>query len=304
MFEGGADGISVRNLVSLNGAPNALGFAAAAFGLAAREIRIDELGPAYLTACSEAPGVPDMRVLLPRTIAFSPSEDGLSRYLTGLLGPRMLVAHSARSAGRLERLHRMVGFDAACLSAAIDVEAARDALFPLTLLPELGIPGLEGVRFFGNAMGLRSLDTALALIDAARRRRRRVRAHVYDVSELALSAGFYPVERDRAWAWAWTGPDSIATVLVPSHGEGRMMLTLFFFSTKFALDADHLRVLVGGVEARCAYFPDENKVEVAADCTDPLCTRVDLVQTEMVVTADHSRFIGLALHKVKLERDR
>lgn len=302
----------VRNIVQLNPAADALGFAAAAIGRTARTLRLNELGRDVVTAELHAPSGTGLRPLLPLPIAYGRDIAALAAVLAQLRPARLMVAHRLRAVNLFGPLLRMAAADAVCL--AEDVAATRAdesdlirAIAHADLAPfdpglDLAALGLSGLRLFANAAGGAALATALAALDEAWQHRRRNPLCIYDVNDLALVSGFHDIEHDQFWRWCWTGPDTIATFLAPMHGGRRNLVTLFLFAAKRPVDARHLRILVNGRAAPARYYESELKIELElTGLAEAPFARFDLVQRETVPTEDHSRRLGFALHKLKIE---
>ena len=154
---------------------------------------------------------------------------------------------------------------------------------------------------WANEAGKKSLCHALAMFDSSYRLRKRERVRVYDVDDLTLCEGFYPVESENGSKWAWTGSETMATLLIPSHGSGRLKITLFLFGAKIEVNSDTIDILVDGNACACEFVLHE-KIEVTTGYVRAGCSqRLDIFQSRTISTSDGSRQIGFALHKVKVE---
>ena len=294
----------IRNVVQINAAADALGFAAAGFAAGARLLRLTELGPARLMAQMAPPAGTDMKIWLPDRTLLAHGADTVAPMLENLRSIRLAILHRVDEVARLAALLAQLAPDAICVGPEV-ATAWTPAISGLAALDpgfDLSGCGLAGLRLFAGDAGAEALIAALLTLDGAWRRRLRAREHVYDVEDFVLCSGIYPNERDAWGRWAWTGPETIATFLAPMHGGDRVRLTLFFFANKRPLDAENIRVLVNGRSYVSRYFPEEMKIEIAVEgLGDASFARFDLLQSVMVPTEDHSRRLGFALHKLKVE---
>jgi hypothetical protein len=293
----------IRNVLQINPAADALGFAAVGFAASARLVRLTELGPERLMAQILPPSGADMKIWLPDRMLLAQNPETLAPLLNNLRSTRLAILHRIESESRVAALLGHLRADAVCV--APEVPPAWTPGNGLTALDpgfDLSGCGLAGSRLFANDAGAEALIAALLTLDSAWRRRLRARDHVYDVEDFVHCSGIYPSERDAWGRWAWTGPETIATFLAPMHGGVRVRLTLFFFANKRPLDAENIRVLVNGRSYVSRYFPDEMKIEITAEgLGDASFARFDLLQSVMVPTEDQSRRLGFALHKLKVE---
>jgi hypothetical protein len=73
------------------------------------------------------------------------------------------------------------------------------------------------------------------------------------------------------------------------------------FGTTIPVDAENIEVLVDDERCKCE-FTGNDKIEAYAHSRREGCShRVDIIQRRTVPTADGSREIGIALHKLKIE---
>ncbi|MCB8873630.1 hypothetical protein [Acidisoma silvae] len=298
----------IRNIVQINPTADALGFAAAGFAAEARVLRLSELGPDRLMVRMLPPAGTDIRIWLPDRTVLAQGPEAVMPLLDNLRSCRLAVVHRVDHPARVASLLDRMGADAICLSPQVSAawmpDLTRNGLAACDLGFDIAACGLTGLRLFANEIGAAALTAGFLTLDGARRRRLRETERVYDVEDFVPCHGLYPNERDDWGRWAWTGPETIATFLAPMHGGARARLTLFFFANKRPLDAANLRVLVNGRSFPCRYVPDELKIEIAVEgLGDAAFARFDLLQAAMVPTEDHSRRLGFALHKLKVETE-
>ncbi len=296
----------IRNVVQINPSADALGFAAAAFAASARLLRLTELGPERLMARMLPPVGADMKIWLPDRTILAPGAEAVAPLLENLRPCRLAILHHIDRAPRIASLLDRMNPDAICVAPAVAPGWAPDPAGQSLPAFDIGIDlsgcGLAGLRIFANPDGAEALTAAFLTLDSARRRRMRLREHVYDVEDFVPCSGLYPNEHDSWSRWAWTGPETIATFLAPMHGGDRARLTVFFFANKRPLTADNLQVLVNGRSFVSQYYADEMKIEImATGLGESSFARFDLLQSGMVPTEDHSRRLGFALHKLKVE---
>lgn len=298
----------IRNVIGFNLQPDGLGFVARALGRDARIIRIAELGPDACVVSVEMPSTSHLGVFLPKRVLFGCDPDWLEGFLATFKFPSILLVHRATSLNLIRTLvmHpaiNAIGFGSECTGVPSEIEL-RAGMDAFNLDGDLAEMGLSDALFFADHRGHRELEYALASLDASIRRRRTRRNWVYDVSDFTLVAGIYPIEREREWSWAWTGPETLSTFLVPAHGGKTVRLTIFFFAAQHELTNENLKVLVDDQPAPCQYFPAGMKIELMVPASISQCFhRLDLLHREMVPTQDHSKHLGFALSKLKIEVD-
>jgi len=301
-----------RNIVHVNFMPDNLGFLASWLAKRARLVHVRELGSAAASVSINLPVVSPARVILPASASYmqwSPdsSKNSLPVVIGYSLSPRMLVVQEVRSAGFLSEVCRVFRPDILALGSGIargdtgyqdqDLASTSDAV----TRTELAEWGMHDAAFWANEVGARSLRHSLAMFDSYCRRRKKEAARVYDVGDLLLCDGFYPVESQNGNQWAWTGSETVATLLLPNHGSGRLKITLFLFGTKIPIGSETMQIFVNGDACACGFFLNE-KIEIVTGYLRPGCShRVDIFQSRMTPTTDGSRQIGFALHKVKVE---
>ncbi len=301
----------LRNVLDLNFAPDNLGFLSAWLARRARLFRLQELDSGTAIVKVALPVSTPTRVLLPGTTAFmrlGRDDDGPLQAIFGdSLQTRLLVIHEAQSEAFLSRISQSYLPDIVCLEAGTrlpDEWFRRHGLSPrpdAVTSMELRNWGMPSLQFWSNARGAATLKGSLAMFDGFHQRRKQESSRVYDVKELALCEGFYPVESESHNNWAWTGSDTVATLLIPSHGNARLKITLYLFGATIPIDAENVEVFVDDRRCQCQYFGNE-KMEISTGQLHEGCAhRVDIVQSRTVSTAEGSRQIGCALHKLKIE---
>jgi len=303
--------IELRNVLDVNFAPTNLGFLSAWLARRARSLRVRELGSGSAVVTVALPVTTPTRILLPTAAAFMQSaakDDGRLEALFGdARATRLLVIHEARSADLVAHISRAYQPDIVCADARQRLEFQSLHGEALAAQPNVVTPrarehwGLPALEFWANARGAATLHSSLALFDGFYQRRKHEATRVYDVKDLALCEGFHPVESESHNHWAWTGSDTVATLLIPSHGNARAKITLYLFGATIPIDADNIEVFVDDRPTQCQFFGSD-KIEITTGVLREGCAhRLDIVQSRTVATAEGSRQIGFALHKLRID---
>jgi len=213
---------------------------------------------------------------------------------------RLMAVHDEPEVAIAQRLLPFFQPDLLIWPEARALPAGFERPAPLAHAGRFGLAG----HVLANRPGYAGLREALLVrADAARRTALSQRTRITGVQHCAMVEGFWPTERNKFAAWAWTGPQRLATLLLPPAPPGPLRLTLFLYATKIALAPEQLRIFIDGrpVPARC--YPQECKIE--ADILNEPSERNNMVlrlqQSELGASDDGSRRIGVALHKVKSE---
>jgi hypothetical protein len=280
----------------------------------ARILGIRDLGKAARQIELSAPLGLDISSLLPKATNFlrpedSPANGGnrIAQLLQGLHSARMLLVDLPTAADSVQRLVESFRPDIVWLSAdnLHSVHATGSDDFDLdTYRPKTESHGfgLERSRTLANSAGARALDGALHALAVETQRRRGQRKIVYDVHQLIFGAGLYKIERNDFYSWAWTGPGTTARLAIPKPAAPRFRVTLFFFAAALPIAQDTIEAWIGDAKAQVRYFQDEQKIEFDLfEPDDAPCIWLEIRQARTVTTEDHSRRIGVALHKVMVE---
>jgi hypothetical protein len=294
--------------VLLNAAPSALTFMARTIATEARLVRIRDHGTAARQIDLSGPLGLELSSLLPKATNFLRSDglhdtgnDRIARLLRGLHSARMLLVDRPTDANSVQPLVDAFCPDIVWLSAD---NATRSEAFNLgAYRPKVEIPALlEQTRLLANSAGARAMDFALHAWAVETQRRRGQKKIVYDISKLIIGTGMYKIERDAFYSWAWTGPGTTARVAIPTPETPRFRVTLFFFAAALPIAPDMIETWVGDAKAPARYFQDQQKIEFDLLKTDDApCVWIEIRQARTVPTEDHSRRIGVALHKVMVE---
>lgn len=298
----------IRNVILFNPSPDGWQFFCNTVAEQAQVIQIHELGSDHCTVMAGMQARSPLQIHLPLSEAFGSGGEWLDRFLGKLRSPCLLLASDAVAATRLRAL---------CASPSVDMIGLRTDL--ADLVPDLesetalrshkidmglGALGLSEISFFSEPRRRDILDAATGSFAASAQRRLRQQSQIYNVSDLALISGIYPVETEGEWTWAWTGPERLSTFLAPAHGGQTTRYTLFFFANQLPLLDRTLQILIDGEPAAARYFPDENKVELMRARNNSRCfNRFDLLHSDLISSNDGSKRLGFALFKLKIEVD-
>jgi hypothetical protein len=146
-------------------------------------------------------------------------------------------------------------------------------------------------------------DALIARADTVSRQSSSRPLRVFEMAELLRIEGCWPLERDKFATWCWTGPQRMATILLPAAPAGRLRVTTFFYAAKIPVDAGTLRLCVDGHTGQARHYQNDLKIEIDifndGPPTNTLVLR--LQHAKLGMTDDGSRPIGVALRKIKCE---
>lgn len=299
-------------MLDVNAIPGNLGFISAWLGRRSRLIQLRELGTATAVVKVTLPVATPTRVLLPSSTAFiqwrtEENDRALEAAFGSSRRTRMVVFHDVQSSRLLSEVDRWYAPDIVCIESHTNLaddwfhgQQLRLCTTSATTreLRNWGVPTLS---VWANELGAASIRHSFAMFDTFHHRRKQESMRVYDIRDLILCEGFYPVESENGNNWAWTGSETVGTFLIPSHGSAKLRLTLFLFGATIPIDAENIDVLVDERRCQCTFVANE-KIELTTGYLREGCShRVDILQRRTVATSDGSRRIGLALHKVKVD---
>jgi hypothetical protein len=267
----------------------------------ARRLRITLFGRTAIATSLAVAGA--RSVLLPPGQRFADLDaDGVAgvvRLAEGARAPRAVAAYAAADGALAARIAAETGAELLFWPrdcAVPDGFAERGADGTAEAL------GLGGHRLLASPGFEDLLEALLVRADAARRHAIAAPVAVHGVDDMVLAEGCWPAESDGTATWAWTGPQRTATILLPPLPPGRRRITLFFYGAQLPLSAEVLRIAIDGRPADARYVPAEAKIECEAPAAVPApCQVLQIRHARLAATADGSRLIGVALHKVQCE---
>lgn len=298
---------SFVNYIEINPRPTNLLFITRAMWKEAHVITLDEYRD-DIVRChfwSSDPGAPEIhqpaKHLLFKRVT---TNDNIN--LNCLLGPKALVIHEL---GNVEIVHHIIrAYQPDLIICAAQVSLEGEWLsgvdHSMTLVRHK-LPGrFENTEcvVFGNEFGSNILNEDIVNLDVFYNKFSVAELKDLELDKICLAHGFWPLEKHKIWQWAWTGPTNSSIFFIPVKSDMRQRLTLFFIATKVPIDGDNIAILIDGRSVKAAFYPDLMKVE----CTyspphKAFCSQVEIRIMCPVVVEDHSRRVGVALHKVGLE---
>jgi hypothetical protein len=267
----------------------------------ARWLRVRRFGRTAIAAAASVEGA--RGVLLPPSRRFARLDAagiaGLVGLAQGARAPRAVAVQAAADGALGARLVAEAGAEVAVWPAGYPAPEGFGARAADGMTAALG---LGGHRLLARPGFAGDLEAMLVRADAARRRALACPVAVHGIEDLVLAEGCWPVESDGGASWAWTGPQRMATILLPPLPPGPRRITLFLYGARVPLARESLRVTIDGQAAEARYADGEAKIECRVASSPPApCQVLRIFHARLGATADGSRLIGVALHKVKCE---
>jgi hypothetical protein len=224
----------------------------------------------------------------------------------GLIGPKMIVIYDIFDVSFIDKICSAYKPDL-ILYSKCKLVGCLEYINKLSIDNNVGyrmperFAGLD-LSFYSNNIGIDILNKSLERFDGLYRMNSKCIELVTNFTDIAAKDGFYENEYDGNYSWSWSGPTNSGCFYIPTTRISKNKITLYFLDTKVYLTSTDVNILIDGNPVHVKYFPEENKIEIYPDyCRNQIYYLVEIRYRQGKIVDDHSRRIGLAIHKVKIE---